>query len=437
MSETRDIRPQPPRPAQRQVKVAPLVPDLTLDKQPKSMVGQAVDWLDRRTGIQVILERLLRDPVPERAGWWYTMGAAILLLTVIQIVTGIFLMFYYVPSWEGARESVLYIQNVVFLGWFVRGIHYWNMVMLVFMVGLHMVRTFVSAAYKTPRELTWVLGVVLLILMAATAFTGGILRWDQTGYFDVQVGTTIASWTPFIGDFVAMLWRGGETVGPSTLTRTFTLHVWILPLVLLGLALAHIGLVVLQGQFGSWVNYEPEPLDAHPQDYDEIESHRKLEHEVLDRNSRKVNLPTRTTWFFPYHVFKEAVVTLVLFLIVFVATLLFPAPIEGTIDPTTRSYAPSSMWFMLFIDQLLLLFPGSWFTWFGATAVPGIITALLVLLPWLDRSKAIRPNERASSIAFMVVMIAAIFVLGLLAASRIFNYEFINVPPLNSGGGTH
>ena len=392
-------------------------------------IGRRVSrWVDARLGVGGFLDRILRDPVPERAGWWYTLGAAIFVLLIVQVITGIFLLLYYVPSWTEARDSVIYIQQQVFLGWAVRGIHYWNMVMLVLLVGVHMMRTFVSAAYKVPRELTWALGVLLLVLMVATAFTGGILRWDQSGYFDAVVGTTIASWTPLVGAWLAQLWRGGDVIGPLTLSRTFALHVWLLPTPLLLLATIHIALVVIQGQFGSWVNYEPEPPDAPPPTPDELASHAKLEREVLDPHSRKVNLPVRTTWFFPYHVFREGVVALGLFFVVLIAVLLFPVPVEEPLNPATTTYAPSSMWFWLFLDQMLLLFPGAWLIPIGATVAPGVVFALLLLLPWLDRNPAIRPDRRPRSIAFMFVIVAAIFVLGLLAASRVYNYDFINSP---------
>ncbi len=385
------------------------------------------DWLDRRLGFGGMMDRLLLDPVPERGGWWYTLGAALFLLLMIQVLTGIFLMLYYIPSWNEARDSIVYIQEQVFLGWLVRAIHYWNMVMLVLLIGVHMMRTFVSAAYKVPRELTWALGVILLVLMVATAFTGGILRWDQSGFFDAVVGITIAGWTPLVGQWIAELWRGGDVIGPVTLTRTFTLHVWLLPAPLVLFAAVHIVLVIINGQYGSWVNYEPEPPDAPPLTPEEVASREKLEREILDPRSRKVNLPVRTTWFFPHHVFKEGVVTLALFLLVFVASILFPAPIEPPVDPATTEYAPSAMWFWLFLDQMLLLFPG-WATSLGAVILPGAVFLALLLLPWIDRGHGIRPNHRPAMIAFMFVLIAAIFVLGLLAASRVYNYEFISRP---------
>jgi len=393
------------------------------------LVKPLCGWFDQRLPLRGVLERLLNDPVPERGGWWYTFGAAIFLLLIVQVVTGLFLMLYYVPSFTEARNSVIYIQKEVILGWLVRGIHYWNMVALVLLVGVHMTRTFTSAAYKTPRELTWFLGVLLMVLMVATAFTGGILRWDQAGYFDVVVGTTIASYTPIIGPWVAQLWLGGDSVNALTLTRTFPLHVWILPVALLLVASIHIMLVIIQGQFGSWINYEPEPPDAPPLTAEQVASHKKLEEDLLNPRSSKVNLPVRTTWFYPFHVFKEAVISLVIFVGVLVATFLFPVPIEEPIDPTTTTFAPSSMWFFLFQDQLLLLFPGAWLISVGAVVAPTVVIVLLLLYPWIDRDPALRPSKRISSLGFYYTLVFGILVLAALGASRVYNFGFINARP--------
>lgn len=386
------------------------------------------NWLDRRLPLTRAKERLLFDPVPERGGWWYTFGAAIYTLLIIQFITGIFLLMYYVPSWNEARDSILYIQNGVFLGWLVRGLHYWGQVALVLLVGIHMLRTFFSGAYKAPRELTWILGVTLLILMVATAFTGGCIRWDQSGYFDTVVGTTIAGWTPIIGPFLAKLWRGGDVITPLTLTRTFTFHVWLFPALLFIIATVHIGLVIIQGQFGSWINYEPEPPGTPPPDEDERAALEKVKHEVLDPESRKVNVPSRATWFFPFHVFKEGVVSVVIFLGVFIAAFFFQVPVEEPVDPTTTTYAPVSMWFLLFEDQMLLIFPGSWMIPAGNVGAVTLMIVLLYFLPFIDRSPGLRPYQRPMAIAFMFIVVFSLLVLALLAASRVYNYGFINSP---------
>lgn len=390
------------------------------------LVAPVYNWLDRRIGLSPILERVLKDPVPERGGWFYTLGAVIFLLIIVQVVTGIFLMLYYDPSWTGARDSIIYIQEKVFLGWLVRGIHYWTMVVLVVLVGIHMLRVFISSAFKSPREFTWILGVLLLILMVATAFTGGILRWDRTGYFDAEVGTTIAGWTPFIGQWLITLWRGTDMVGPLTLARTFPLHVWILPAGLLLIAPIHILLIILQGQFGAWVNYEPEPANSPSLTPDQMASKKKLEEQVLSRRSMKVNIPTRTTWFWPQHVFKEAVVTLAFFGVIFAASMLIAIPIEGPPDPATIDFAPASMWFFLFLDQMLLLFPGGFLIPVGAVIAPTVVILILLFMPWLDRRPVFHPLRRLASVGFMSITVAAVLFFALLAASRVFNYGFVN-----------
>ncbi len=387
---------------------------------------RAFGWLDRRFGLGAVLDRLLNDPVPERGGWWYTFGAALFVLFLLQALTGLFLLFYYEPTIERARESVLYIQQEALLGWAVRGFHYWNMVLLVALVGIHLLRTFVSAAYKAPRELTWVLGVLLLLLMVATAYTGVILRWDQAAYFDLVVGLRITELTPVVGPWLAELWRGGEVINPHSLLRTFAFHIFLFPLTLLAVALVHIGLVVLLGQYGSWINYEPDPSGA-PLTEEQAASRRKLEEELLDPKSRKVNLPARTTFFWPFHVFKEGVVTFGFFLLDLLLVLWFAAPIEGPVDPATTEYAPASIWFFLFFDQALLLFAGTWLVP-AANVVPLLMVLTLALWPWLDSGSEVRPSGRLASLAFMLALIGVIFTFSFMAASRIYNFEFINHP---------
>jgi menaquinol-cytochrome c reductase cytochrome b subunit len=198
--------------------------------------GQYVyDWLDERYPLSAFLNRLLSDPVPKRFGWLYTLGGAIVILTVTQITTGIMLLFNYVPDWNQAYASLQAINYTVPFGNWIRGYHYWNAYMLVFLVGLHMARTYFSSAYKRPRELTWVVGVFLFILMTATAYTGACLRMDQTGFYTFMVGEHIMGWTPLVGLWMKEIWLGSDRINPASLTRTFALHVWVLPAALLGI----------------------------------------------------------------------------------------------------------------------------------------------------------------------------------------------------------
>src|SRR5918997_742144 len=209
------------------------------------------DWMEHRTGIVTILEHFLYEPVPKRGAWLYTLGSATLFLITLQFLTGILLLFYYVPTTDHAWNSIYYMMNDVYMGWLVRGIHFWSANILVVVVGLHMLRTFFSGAYKAPREINWVIGVVLILLVTVLAFTGYALRWDAEGFWAWEVGVKIGSYSPFVGDYVATFLLGGDTAGPATLSRVFALHVWLLPAALAPLIGIHLYLLRRHGEFGS------------------------------------------------------------------------------------------------------------------------------------------------------------------------------------------
>jgi menaquinol-cytochrome c reductase cytochrome b subunit len=219
-------------------------------------VGQTVvDWTEDRTGIVTMIEHFLYEPVPKRGKWLYTLGSATLFLITLQFLTGILLLFYYVPTTDHAWNSIYYMMNDVYMGWLVRGIHFWSANILVVVIGLHMLRTFFSGAYKAPREINWVIGVVLILLVTVLAFTGYALRWDAEGFWAWEVGVKIGSYSPFVGDYMATFLLGGDTAGPATLSRVFALHVWLLPAALAPLIGIHLYLLRRHGEFGSEFEY--------------------------------------------------------------------------------------------------------------------------------------------------------------------------------------
>ena len=219
-------------------------------------VGQTlVDWTEDRTGAVTMIEHFLYEPVPKRGKWLYSLGSATLFLITLQVLTGILLLFYYVPTTDHAWNSIYYMMNDVYMGWLVRGIHFWSANILVVVIGLHMLRTFFSGAYKAPRELNWVIGVVLILLVTILAFTGYALRWDAEGFWAWEVGVKIGSYSPFVGDYVATFLLGGDTAGPATLSRVFALHVWLLPAALVPLIGIHLYLLRKHGEFGSEFEY--------------------------------------------------------------------------------------------------------------------------------------------------------------------------------------
>jgi menaquinol-cytochrome c reductase cytochrome b subunit len=215
-----------------------------------------VDWLEHRAGIVTMLEHFLYEPVPKRGAWLYTLGSAVLFTITLQFLTGILLLFYYVPTTDHAWDSVYYIMNDAYFGQLIRGIHYWSANFLLAFIGLHMLQVFLSGAYKAPREVNWVLGVTLLLLTVGIAYTGYALRWDQDGFWATVVGIKIGSYSPFVGSPVTHFLLGGDVIGPATLSRFFALHVWVFPAAIAPLVLLHGVVLVLKHRvFGSEMEY--------------------------------------------------------------------------------------------------------------------------------------------------------------------------------------
>jgi menaquinol-cytochrome c reductase cytochrome b subunit len=213
------------------------------------------DWMEHRSGIVTALEHFLYEPVPKRGAWIYTLGSAALFTISLQFLTGILLLFYYVPTTDHAWGSIYYIMNEAYFGTLIRGIHYWSANFLLVVIGLHMAQVFFSGGYKSPRELNWVVGVVLLLLVIVLAFTGYLLRWDQDGFWASVVGIKIGSYSPFIGAPVTHFLLGGDVVGPATLSRFFAIHVWLLPAALAPFVGIHLYLIRRHGVFGAEFEY--------------------------------------------------------------------------------------------------------------------------------------------------------------------------------------
>ncbi len=211
------------------------------------MASKVFEWLDERLGLNDMYKALLDRPEPEGT-WWNTLGSASLFLFIMQGVTGIFLLMYYTPSPDHAYDSIQYIMNEVAFGWLIRGIHHWGANLMVFIVFVHMLRVFTTASYKYPRELTWVIGVLLLLTTLGLGLTGYLLPWNQRSYFATTVATEIAGLVPFAGDFITRVMRGGTDLSALTLSRFFATHVWVLPATLALLITAHLYLIIRHGE---------------------------------------------------------------------------------------------------------------------------------------------------------------------------------------------
>ena len=197
-------------------------------------------------GLLGIWNTIFDRKVP-KVNWWYTLGSATLFLAVMQGVTGVFLSIYYVPTPEDAYNSIEYIMNEVAFGWLVRGIHHWGATLMVVTVFLHMLRVFFYGAYKYPREVTWLTGVLLLVVTLGSGFTGYLLPWNQRAYWATAVGSSIVGTVPLIGDFLLRVVRGGDDLTILTLARFFGVHIWCLPASGFGLIGVHLYLVIRNG----------------------------------------------------------------------------------------------------------------------------------------------------------------------------------------------
>jgi quinol-cytochrome oxidoreductase complex cytochrome b subunit len=210
------------------------------------MVTSIGSWLDERVGWRKVWEAIFLRKVP-KVNWLYTLGSASLFLAVNQIVTGILLTVYYVPTPDHAYDSVQFITTQVPAGWLIRGLHHWGASAMVVVTVLHMLRIVLHGAYKYPREVTWFSGVALLLIVVGFGFTGYLLPWDQKAFWATTVGTRIAGIAPVIGDSILRALRGGETLSAVTLARFYGGHVWMLPAALLLLLLIHLYLVIRIG----------------------------------------------------------------------------------------------------------------------------------------------------------------------------------------------
>ena len=204
------------------------------------------EWLDYRAGLTAIWQTTLARMVPKTT-WFYTFGSASLILCMLQGITGMLLTLYYVPSPDHAYESIQFIMNDVAFGWLIRGMHHWGATLLMIVVLLHMLKSYFVGAYKYPREITWLTGGVLLLVVLVMGFSGYLLPWNQKAYWATAVGTSIVGAVPVVGPFLEQVVRGGTEIGLLTLVRFYGLHIWWVPIIVLAFIGVHLYLVIRIG----------------------------------------------------------------------------------------------------------------------------------------------------------------------------------------------
>ncbi|CAB4707238.1 MAG: DUF4405 domain-containing protein [Actinobacteria bacterium] len=206
-----------------------------------------IDWIEERSGLVGGIKYFLFRKVPSDINWFQTLGSATLTAFLVQATTGVMLAMYYKPDAKSAYPSIVHITNDLFAGWLVRGMHRWGASVFIILMFMHMGRVFLFGAYKYPRELTWIIGVILVALGLAEGFTGYLLPWDQTAYWATTVGISINGTAPFLGPFIAQFLQGGEFINNDTLSRFYAIHMLLLPAMIAGLIALHLYLVIRLG----------------------------------------------------------------------------------------------------------------------------------------------------------------------------------------------
>lgn len=219
---------------------------------PRDVQLRVVGWFDERFGLTKAVDEALYQRVPNYANaFYYCFGGIVFILIVLQIVTGIFLSFYYIPDGNGnpapAYQSIQFIMQNVYLGWLIRGLHFWGAYTLIPLTAIHMARVFWTGSYRAPRELNWMVGIVMLLIVLAFGLTGYLLRWDTTSYWATVVTIKIGASAPFLGPQIKTFLQGGPVVGGATLQRWFSIHVFLLPAAVVLLMYVHFRLIRKHG----------------------------------------------------------------------------------------------------------------------------------------------------------------------------------------------
>jgi len=358
------------------------------------MIGRIREWLDARLGTKALYAELLDREMPDRLTWWHTVGSATFTTFVVLVVTGIVMATYYSASPDHAYDSVWYIQNEVFGGRLVRGMHHWAASAMVVLLVAHMIRVFTWGAYKYPREANWWVGVGLFVVVVGFSFTGYLLPWDQKAYWATQVGIGIAGTTPGIGGVLATVLRGGEELGAATLARFYAFHTLWLPGVLGLLLLVHFSLIVSHG-----IAPEAKALekDAPPRTSDPGYP------EYYERAYAASKSGMKRFW--PHIIAKDIVVSVVVVAIIIALALLFGAGLEPPANPSDGSYVPMPEWYFLPLYQLLTLVPGSLESLI-AVGVPTALILSLLALPLVDRRSTRRITRRPLAAVTLVLLLA-------------------------------
>ena len=363
-----------------------------------SILKKIGHWLEDRTGLSANLGPLIRHPVPPGAKWAYVFGSGTLFCFILQVVTGIGLSLLYQPSSEGAYASLQFITDQATFGKVLRGIHYFGASGMIILVGIHMIRVYITASFKYPREMSWISGVLLLFLTIAMGFTGQLLRWDSNGVWSAVVAAENLGRIPLIGSSLARLLMGGDTIGGQSLSRFFSFHVFLFPALMFTLVGFHLYLVFQNGIS------EP-PKAGRPVD---PKTYKKWYDDMLKREG----VP-----FWPDAAWRDAMFgALVILAIIGFAVLIGPPALTQPPDPSIINTSPQPDWYMLPIFALFALMPPK-IESFVIFVGPILSVLALLALPFFSGTGERSPIRRPWAIFGVVCVV--VFVGSLLVAGEI------------------
>ncbi len=337
-------------------------------------------WFDRRLGLNALLHEALDEPIPGGARFAYVFGSGLLFIFLSQIITGVVLALYYVPAADHAHTTVEYITKAVLAGSFLRSLHSYGSSAMVVLLLLHLAQTFLYGSYKGRRELLWLAGCVLFALVIGMAFTGYLLPWDMKAYFATAVGTNIAGEVPFIGEGLKRLIRGGTDMGTLTLSRFFVAHVFLLPAAIFAFVALHIYLFRQAGAAG--------PISEHP---------------FVPKQ------PAES--FYPKQVLLDMGFALLLIFALGLLSYFVPAELGPQANPADTQFLPRPEWYYLPVFEWLKYWPGK-LSIIGIIVIPALVVALLIGLPFLDRSLERRPWKRPVTVGVFALVFFALVALG-------------------------
>src|SRR5579872_774976 len=332
-----------------------------------------IQWFDNRTGLVSALKTFLTEDVPGGASYWYVFGSATLLVLTVQIITGIILTFYYSPSAPTAWESTKFIYDHVYAGTFLISLHYWGASAMIILMTMHLLQVLVFGAYKRPRELQWVVGVLLFFIVLSMGLTGYLLPWDLNAYFATQVAINIAASVPLVGPFIYHFLSDGSTLGTLTIGRFYGLHVWATPAAILLLVGMHLYILRHNQPAGL-------PSDDPPKTYGR---------------------------FYPDQVFMDTMMALLAFVVIGLLSIFMPAPLLAKADPNNAQFIPAPAWYFYALYGLLRIFPQN-LSLVPTVILPGAFTMLLLLLPWIDRNPSRVLARRPYLLLFTLLTVVVI-----------------------------